>query len=134
MQKPDRQPVWCLSTTDSRPGMALVYFTLIFFPARIPDPLMPFSRLSFFTVVWLRAAISESVSPLLTVTLLLRAERFLLRLPRLWRLLRELLLRVWVPSVGWCLVVHLHFVTFEQQFVGLVAVYRVFIVDEHAYQ
>ena len=67
------------------------YFTLIFFPARILLPEILFSFLSFFTVVPLRAAISESVSPLLMV-MLLPLEFFLL--PFLLRLLREDLLRL----------------------------------------
>ena len=69
------------------------YFTLIFFPARILLPLMPFSLRSFLTVVPWRAAISERVSPFLMVILLLpcflflpRLLLFLLREEALWRL------------------------------------------------
>lgn len=47
----------------------LFYFTLIFFPARMLFPFIPLSWRSFFTVVWCLSAISDNVSPLLTVTL-----------------------------------------------------------------
>ena len=54
------------------------YFTLIFLPARMLLPDMLLSLRSFFTVVWWRAAISDSVSPFLMVTLLLLLFLFFL--------------------------------------------------------
>ena len=65
----------------------VLLIALIFFPARILLPLMPFSLRSFLTVVPWRAAISERVSPFLMVTLLLPCFLFLPRL--LLFLLRE---------------------------------------------
>ena len=56
------------------------YLTLIFFPFLMLLPFRPLSLLSFLTVVWLRAAISDNVSPPLTVTDLL--DERLLRLLR----------------------------------------------------
>ena len=44
------------------------YLTLIFFPFLMLLPFRPLSFLSFLTVVWLRAAISDNVSPPLMVT------------------------------------------------------------------
>ena len=46
------------------------YFTLSFFPDLMFEPLILFSFFSCFTVVWLRFAISESVSPSLIMMLL----------------------------------------------------------------
>ena len=46
----------------------MVYLTLIFFPARMFVPFMLLSRLSLLTVVLLRSAISDKVSPFLMVT------------------------------------------------------------------
>ncbi len=65
------------------------YFTLSFFPARILLPLILLSLRNFFTVVPLRAAISESVSPFLMVTLLLLAFFLPFLLLRLLREERE---------------------------------------------
>ena len=67
------------------------YLTLIFFPFLMLLPFRPLSLLSFLTVVWLRAAISDNVSPPLTVTDLLD-ERLLRLLRDDLRLLRLLLL------------------------------------------
>ena len=67
------------------------YLTLIFFPFLMLLPFRPLSCLSFLTVVWLRAAISDNVSPPLTVTDLLD-ERLLRLLCDDLRLLRLLLL------------------------------------------
>ena len=67
------------------------YLTLIFFPFLMLLPFRPLSLLSFFTVVLLRAAISDNVSPPLTVTDLLD-ERLLRLLRDDLRLLRLLLL------------------------------------------
>ena len=53
------------------------YLTRIDLPARMLLPLMPFSFLSFDTVVWLRAAISESVSPDFMLTLFVLVRFFL---------------------------------------------------------
>ena len=67
-------------------------------------PLILFSRLSFFTVVPLRAAISDRVSPWRIVTLRPPRERFFLLLPRLaeaelWLRELEVLLREYVGVV-----------------------------------
>ena len=67
------------------------YLTLIFYPFLMLLPFRPLSLLSFLTVVLLRAAISDNVSPPLTVTdffderllRLLRDDLRLLRLPLL---------------------------------------------------
>ena len=67
------------------------YLTLIFFPFLMLLPFRPLSLLSFLTVVLLRAAISDNVSPPLTVTDLLD-ERLLRLLRDDLRLLRLLLL------------------------------------------
>ena len=67
------------------------YLTLIFFPFLMLLPFRPLSFLSFLTVVLLRAAISDNVSPPLTVTDLLD-ERLLRLLRDDLRLLRLLLL------------------------------------------
>ena len=67
------------------------YLTLIFFPFLMLLLFRPLSLLSFLTVVWLRAAISDNVSPPLTVTDLLD-ERLLRLLRDDLRLLRLLLL------------------------------------------
>lgn len=70
------------------------YFTLICFPARMFEPLMPFSCCSFFTDVPCLRAIPESVSPFLMVTLCvvcLRRVDFLLLLAAAPRCLLELL-------------------------------------------
>jgi hypothetical protein len=67
------------------------YLTLIFFPFLMLLPFRPLSFLSFLTVVLLRAAISDNVSPPLTVTDLLD-ERLLRLLCDDLRLLRLLLL------------------------------------------
>ena len=56
------------------------YLTLIFFPFLILLPFRPLSLLSFLTVVLLRAAISDNVSPPLMVTDLF--DECLLRLLR----------------------------------------------------
>ena len=68
------------------------YLTLIFFPFLMLLPFRPLSLLSFLTVVWLRAAISDNVSPPLMITdffdeRLLRLLRDDLRLLRLLLLL-----------------------------------------------
>ena len=63
------------------------YFTLSFFPARMLLPLILLSLRNFLTVVPLRAAISERVSPFLMVTLFVLV--FFLFFPFLLRLLRE---------------------------------------------
>ena len=68
------------------------YLTLIFFPFLMLLPFRPLSLLSFLTVVLLRAAISDNVSPPLMVTdffdeRLLRLLRDDLRLLRLLLLL-----------------------------------------------
>ena len=57
------------------------YFTFSFLPARMLEPLMPFSFLSLSTVVWFLRAISESVWPSLIVTLWLTSRLPLPRLP-----------------------------------------------------
>ena len=67
------------------------YLTLIFFPFLMLFPFRPLSLLSFLTVVLLRAAISDNLSPPLTVTDLLD-ERLLRLLCDDLRLLRLLLL------------------------------------------
>ena len=51
----------------ARSGCAVAYFTLSFCPGLIFEPEILFFFLSFSTVVLLRLAISESVSPFLTV-------------------------------------------------------------------
>ncbi len=66
------------------------YLTLIFFPFLMLLPFRPLSFLSFLTVVLLRAAISDNVSPPLMVTDLLD-ERLLRLLRDDLRLLRLLL-------------------------------------------
>ena len=56
------------------------YFTLIFFPALMLEPLIPLSLRSLLTLVPYFSAISDRVCPFLIVTLLLLRElRELLR-------------------------------------------------------
>lgn len=67
--------------------IVVVYLIRIFLPARMLLPLILFSFFSFLTVVPLRLAISESVSPWRIVTL--RPPRLLFLFFLLFLLLRE---------------------------------------------
>ena len=74
----------------ARSGCAVAYFTLSFCPGLIFEPEILFFFLSFSTVVLLRLAMSESVSPFLTVVEEFFSAFFVLLVSAvlLWRPLR----------------------------------------------